>query len=122
MNKNLLKVISIILIFLVLLMSFESTYAITDPMSNPDAYKPSVEMPQKATLLASQIISGLRNISIVISVISLMILGIKYMFGSVEEKADYKKTLIPITIGIIMISAIFVIVGIIYNATVSSMG
>lgn len=122
MNKNLLRVISIILIFLVLLMSFGSTYAITDPMSNPDAYKPSVEMPQKATLLASQIISGLRNVAIIISVISLMILGIKYMFGSVEEKADYKKTLIPITIGIIMISAIFTIVDIIYSAAVSSMG
>ena len=31
----------------------------------------------------------------VVSVIMLMAIGIKYMLGSVEEKAEYKKTIIP---------------------------
>ena len=29
-----------------------------------------------------------------------MIIGIKYIIGSVEEKADYKKTMIPYLIGV----------------------
>lgn len=35
----------------------------------------------------------------VVSVIMLMAIGIKYMLGSVEEKAEYKQTLIPYLIG-----------------------
>ena len=35
----------------------------------------------------------------VVSVIMLMAIGIKYMLGSVEEKAEYKKTIIPYLIG-----------------------
>lgn len=35
----------------------------------------------------------------VVSVIILMAIGIKYMLGSVEEKAEYKKTLMPYLIG-----------------------
>ena len=34
-----------------------------------------------------------------------MILGIKYMMGSVEEKADYKKSLVPLIVGIIVVMA-----------------
>jgi type IV secretory pathway VirB2 component (pilin) len=34
-----------------------------------------------------------------ISIIALIILGIKYMMGSIEEKATYKKTLLPYVIG-----------------------
>lgn len=35
----------------------------------------------------------------VVSVIMLMAIGIKYMLGSVEEKAEYKQTIIPYLIG-----------------------
>ena len=41
----------------------------------------------------------IRNVGIVLAVILLMILGIKYMIGSAEEKADYKKTMIPYLVG-----------------------
>ena len=33
--------------------------------------------------------------SVVLSVIMLIVLGIKYMLGSVDEKANYKETLLP---------------------------
>lgn len=35
----------------------------------------------------------------VVSVIMLIAIGIKYMLGSVEEKAEYKQTIIPYLIG-----------------------
>ena len=37
-------------------------------------------------------------------------MGIKYMLGSVEEKADYKKDMIPYLIGAVLLFAITVIV------------
>ncbi len=41
----------------------------------------------------------IQAIGAVVSVIILIAIGIKYMLGSVEEKAEYKQTLIPYLIG-----------------------
>ena len=34
-----------------------------------------------------------------------MVIGIKYMMGSAEEKAEYKKTMIPYLIGAVLLFA-----------------
>lgn len=62
------------------------------------------------------ILGAVRNISIVVSVITLMIIGLKYMFGSVEQKANYKATMIPYIIGCILAVAGTTIVTFIYNS------
>lgn len=49
--------------------------------------------------LGNKVIGILQTVGIVLSVVILVILGIKYMMGSAEEKADYKKTMIPYIIG-----------------------
>lgn len=41
----------------------------------------------------------------VLAVIILIVLGIKYMMGSAEEKAEYKKTMIPYLIGAVLLFA-----------------
>lgn len=46
------------------------------------------------------------TIGIAVSVITLIILGIKYMLGSIEEKAEYKKSMIPYIVGVIFIGGI----------------
>ena len=46
-----------------------------------------------------------------------MILGIKYMIGSVEEKAEYKKSMIPYIIGILLLVSTSAIVGLIAQLT-----
>ena len=50
-----------------------------------------------------------------ISVIALIVLGIKYMMGSLEEKAQYKKTLLPYVIGACLVFGASVITSILYN-------
>ena len=61
-------------------------------------------------------IMGVINVAgVVIAVIILMILGIKYMRGSAEEKADYKKTMIPYLVGAILIFAASTIANVIYQ-------
>ena len=51
----------------------------------------------------------------VLSVIVLIVLGIKYMLGSVEEKAEYKKTLLPYVIGATLTFGASSIASVIYN-------
>lgn len=63
----------------------------------------------------NDIVKVITTVGIVISVVALIVLGIKYMMGSVEERADYKKTLIPYLIGSILIFGASTIAQIIYN-------
>lgn len=87
---------------------------------NPDNYNPSmnpltVEDSEKVISKVGVILGAIRNISVVISVIILMIIGVKYIFGSVEEKANYKATLLPYIIGFVMSVTGTTIVSFIYN-------
>ena len=56
--------------------------------------------------MANIIIGALQIIGTILSVAVLGVLGIKYMVGSVEEKAEYKKTLKPYVIGAVMVFGI----------------
>lgn len=58
---------------------------------------------QDVTSFGRKIIGILQAVGIVLSVVILIILGIKYMMGSAEEKADYKKTMVPYIIGAVCI-------------------
>ena len=80
---------------------------LTNPADDPDAYKPG-ELETSATLLKlGGIITGaLKIIGIIAAVVTLVILGIKYMTGTIAEKAEYKKTMIPYIVG-----AVFLCIG-----------
>lgn len=85
----------------------------------PDFYKPSDPTTDDAEAVVDKvgtILGAIRNISVIVSVIVLMIIGIKYIFGSVEEKANYKATMIPYIIGCIMAVSGTTIVSFIYNS------
>lgn len=55
---------------------------------------------------ANEIIGLVQMIGTITSVLALIIIGIKYMVGSVEEKAEYKKTMKPYLIGAVMVFSI----------------
>lgn len=57
------------------------------------------------TSIGGQVLNVLQIAGIVIGVIILVILGVKYMTGSLEEKAEYKKTMIPYLVGAVIIFA-----------------
>ena len=61
------------------------------------------------------IVKVLSTIGSIASVLVLIVLGIKYMMGSAEEKAEYKKTLIPYVIGAVFVFAASVIASTIFN-------
>lgn len=49
------------------------------------------------------------------AVIILIILGIKYMMGSAEDKAEYKKSLLPYVIGAVFVFGASALTGFIFN-------
>ena len=51
----------------------------------------------------------------ILAVIILIVLGVKYMMGSAEEKAEYKKTLLPYVIGALFVFGAGAICAVIFN-------
>ena len=85
--------------------------AFTDVLDNLDYYTPTDEdVPDDITNKVSTVLSVLTSIGIIVAILMSAIMGIKYMLGSVEEKADYKKDMIPYLIGAVLLFAITVIV------------
>ena len=60
---------------------------------------------KSATNVGNKILGIIQVVGIILSVGCLMILGIKYMMGSAEEKAEYKKTFIPYLVGALLLFA-----------------
>ena len=56
-------------------------------------------------------------IGIVVGVITLIVIGIKYMVGTVQEKAEYKKTMFSYIIGLVLLISVCSFVQIIYRLT-----
>lgn len=67
------------------------------------------------TQIGNDIIRVLSTAGVIISVIILIVLGIKYMMGSAEEKAEYKKTLMPYVIGAALVFAASSIATVVFN-------
>lgn len=125
------KIIKIVLMFLLLsmfLMFFNTYYvhaAIINPLENPNNYNPKDSSEQvgsdKLQEKAELILGVINVVGVSIAVIVLMVIGIKYMIGSVEEKAEYKKTMTAYIIGAMLLFGVTTIANIIYkivNSTV----
>lgn len=73
-------------------------------------------VPAKLSTIVGTVIRGLRNLSIIVTVVVIVILGLKYMVGSIEQKADYKKDFPNIIIGVTVIAGVMSIISIIFSA------
>lgn len=114
-NKKLLfGILTIILILFVFVIP--NCYGAADlGLGDLDQYNNGNTGSEKLESMAGKIVTVVRNIGIVISVVALILIGIKYMLGSVEEKADYKKSLIPYVIGAFLVFTISLLPELIYQ-------
>ena len=112
MNKKLLKVVSTILMIAVVVSISISSLALTpgELEGNTDA-----QGTNEITYVGNSVIGILQVVGIVLSVIVLIVLGIKYMMGSAEEKAEYKKTMMPYIVGAALIFAASAFAQVIYQ-------
>ena len=118
MKKNTAKIIFII-IFIILILCVLPNNIFSANVINPNDYKPdsTTEASNAGELanIGNSIVGVLQVIGAGVSVIILAVLGIKYMTGSVEERAQYKKTMVPYLIGAVMVFAITTILKIIID-------
>ena len=109
MSKKTLRIITIIATIVAVVCIFSMSFAATDP--NSLTGKDTKDFDK----VGNAIIGALKALGTIISVAILVVLGIKYMMGSAEEKAEYKKTMIPYLIGAVLIFAAPYIASAIYN-------
>lgn len=69
----------------------------------------------KVTTIGGKITNIIQVVGIVVAIAVVLIIGIKYMTGSVEQKAEYKKVMIPYIIGAVLLVAGTSIVKVIFN-------
>lgn len=107
--KKSIKIISALLLIVMIISMVSTVFAVTNPSSlkgtGTDKFDP----------IGKKIIGMVQAIGSIVSVLVLVVLGIKYMMGSAEEKAEYKKTMIPYLIGAILIFAASNIASMIYG-------
>lgn len=97
----------------------QNTYKFEDPLDNLGNWNPLEDGWKEDELMekAGKVIGLINVIGVVISVIALVIIGLKYMLGSVEQKAEYKKELLPYVIGVILLAGGTTLPNIIFNIT-----
>lgn len=73
----------------------------------------------EVTNTGKKIVGIVQVVGVVVAVVVILVIGIKYLVGSAEQKAEYKKTMIPYIVGAVLVFAGSTIVNVIYNVTVS---
>ena len=122
--KKILKITTILAIIMIMLTQISFVYA-DDTWSkqgstffNPKRQANAINTTQIEDK-AQSIVFVIRNIGIVLAVISLMFIGIKEMTASVEEKSKIKQSLPVYILGVIMVVAITCLPSLIYTLTKS---
>lgn len=115
--KKLSKIIPVMLIAIMVISTATTVFAaaVNGGIDPSGLTGTSVQGTEKIQSLGNQVITILSTVGSVAAVIVLIVLGIKYMMGSAEEKAEYKKTLMPYVIGAALIFAASAIAGILYG-------
>ena len=109
--KKATKIISVMLLIVMALASVANVaFALT-----PGDIKGDANDNSGIQTVGQKIMGIINTVGVVVAVVVLMVLGIKYMMGSAEEKAEYKKTMIPYLIGAVLIFAATTIANAIYN-------
>lgn len=112
-KRNIIFIVCILIFFIVFLGTV--TYAGT---INPNSFKPGTVQTSDvggAIGLAEKIIGAITAVGTVVAVVVTLALGIKYMVGSIEQRAEYKKSMVPILFGMMMLFGVSWIIKLIYN-------
>lgn len=112
------KILKLSIVLIIIMEIFLATNVFASTSIDTNFFKPgdlSGEDLTKTKDIAGNILGIVSFVGGFVAVGCLIILGIKYMTGSLEEKADYKKTMIPYLIGIVLLFSITVIVPAIYD-------
>lgn len=111
MPKKTIKIIFVILLIVVIFLESE-VFAMSVTDLSPQY---TTESKDAVGGIGQELLGVIRNISVIASVVILAFIGLKIMFGSVEQKADYKKSLVPLAIGIIVVMSATTITSLVWR-------
>ena len=114
MKKGTKIIFSTIMIVMMVILTVAPVFAATTGAVDPKTLTGSSNATTMQNI-GNQIITVVSVAGSIVSVVVLIVLGIKYMMGSAEEKAEYKKTLMPYIIGAALVFAASAIAGIVFN-------
>ena len=114
MNTKTMKILTLVF-SVIAVIAMLSTVVFADDIPTPEGMKANYAGTTGITTLGGKIMGILQTVGVVVAVVVLMVLGIKYMMGSAEEKAEYKKTMIPYIIGALLIFGATTIANMIYG-------
>ena len=116
-SKKVLKIASAILLMIILICISINSFADDGLDFNPKDVVPNgnVKGSEQIKTVGSTVVGILQTVGIVLSVVVLIVLGIKYMMGSAEEKAEYKKSMMPYVIGAVLIFAASALAQVVFN-------
>ena len=112
--KKLDKVLSVLMVVVMVALVCTNVFAAINPddiTSNKDVGAAGTTI----TSIGSTILTIITNVGIVLAIILVAVLGVKYMMGSTEEKAEYKKSFMPLIIGIVLVVSATTIAAFIFN-------
>lgn len=99
--KKISKIVYAIMVIAVIMSILSTVFAVVEPKN----ITIDTNNTGSVTKIGGQITGFIQVVGSVVAVAILIVLGIKYMMGSAEEKAEYKKTMLPYIIGAILIFA-----------------
>lgn len=106
--QNKYLIIVILAVCMMLVSAVLSSYTCAT-IVDPNDYKPNAIEQDDSTVVQEKtnpIIGALKTVGIVVAVITIAVLGIKYMAAGINERAEYKKTMIPYLVGAVLVVAI----------------
>ena len=104
------KLLCIVLIVLCIVMVASTCFAASEIKPEDISGTANVDMGGVKTF-GDKLATIIRSVGVVVAVIVIMVLGIKYMMGSAQEKAEYKKTMIPYLVGAVLLFGATTIAG-----------
>lgn len=112
--RKTVKILTVLLVAVMVLSVCSSVFA----GMNPNEIKPDYTNVDSTNIknIAGSVLGWVRNIAAILSVVLIAILGVKFMLGSTEERAEYKKSFMPLIIGLFVVLAASTIASWIWGA------
>ncbi len=104
--KKTLKVLSVVLLSVAMLFVFAQPVSFAARQSTEEVINMTNggnQMSGEVGNIAGTIINWIWGISIIVAIIVVMVIGIKFIIGGTQEKAEYKKSLMPVAVGVILV-------------------
>ena len=103
--KKTLKILSVVLLSVAMLFAFAQPVSFArDDVNTVIGYtNDGNAMSNEVGSIAGTIINWIWGISIIVAIIVVMVIGIKFIIGGTQEKAEYKKSLMPVAVGVILV-------------------